>query len=270
MRSYLKHKITLTILLLLVMHTALACSMNAAGKCGGSACPTGEACVVVSEFKCDCKPKEKSQMDESLNNHLVGSDEPEMFLSDPGRPGIKRLLVGVEGLGDVRCGSCSTSNGCTAFWIGFNMNTTCIATPAAGHQFEFWTINGNFAGNKTPRRLGGKPGTKIVGKFVPKPDPDTDTLALNETQRWSLTRPNHEAKNARRTAMQVIVSNNDSSKSSVDVLINGGWAETVSSGDSSTTLDVPVASDGVALVVVKLVSGGTQAKGTTEVVSGDD
>lgn len=262
MKNHLKHKITLITLLLLLMtlHTAQACSMNAAGKCGGSACPTGESCVVVSEFKCDCKAN-KSQVDESLDNHLTSNDEPEMFLTDPGRPGVKRLLVGVQGLGDVRCGSCSTSNGCNAFWIPFNMNTTCIATPAAGHKLEHWTINGNFSGDKSPRRFGGKPGTKIVGKFIA--DPDADDAGALGVQHWSISGPNDYAEVKNGSRFEATVVNYADSASSINVLINGSVFDRLSPGDNSNVLDVPVGNNGDAILRIELVPGGTTANGTT-------
>ncbi len=260
MKNYLKHQILLTALLLMFIgvHTVQACSMNAAGKCGGSACPTGESCVAVSEFKCDCQA-DKNQLDESLENHMSNDAEPEMFLSDPGRPGVKRFLVDATGLGDVRCGNCSTSKGCNAFWIPFNVNTTCIATAAAGHQFEHWTINGNFAGNKSPLRVGGKPGTKIVGQFVP--EPDSDGAGALGTEHWSLPKDDPQVRNRSRFEASVI--NYADSASAVNVVINGNVFDRLSPGDSSNVLDVPVGSNGEAILRIELVSGGTAANGTT-------
>lgn len=48
--------LTLGVLLLLLLASSplWACSINAAGTCGGDPCPTGETCKKVSDFECKC------------------------------------------------------------------------------------------------------------------------------------------------------------------------------------------------------------------------
>lgn len=72
--------------------------------------------------------------------------------------------LGTQGFGIARCssnmGACSTSAGCTQFRYPMNQGARCTATPAQGHKFLFWSINGNYVGQE-PERFISMKGTDV-------------------------------------------------------------------------------------------------------------
>ncbi len=252
-------------LLYLSMATVQACSMTASGRCGGSACPSDQSCKKTGDFECSCVSKSASMLSEALDKQPVvpeaSQSAEELFLNNPGRPGFKRLLIDAKGFGNVTCGKCSTGAGCTAFWVAFGTNVNCQATAANGHRFNFWTINGNFGGQRPSRRFNGKPGSLLVGNF--SPNNELSSTSAEAQKNWSLDRPDDISTVAGGKPFEAVVENHAGSVSPVNVLINGGVAEQVAAGNSSRTLFVPLGDNDIARLDVKLITDGVAASGAT-------
>lgn len=245
--------------LVLAMSGSWACSINAAGKCGGSACDEDEVCKKVSDFKCECKPK--SELDQALISPVASDDE--IQLDNPGRPAWKRMLISANGKGSVSCGKCSTGSGCTEIWIPFNSSVRCQARPAANSKFNHWIVNGNFGGENPQFVYGGKPGSLLVGHFGPALSVDGEPVqAVDSVKRWSLTQDHDRSIFASGNRFDAFVENDSDSESPVNIEINGGVADRLDPGDSGS-YEVPVADSGVAQLDVVLQPFGTSATGET-------
>lgn len=82
------------------------------------------------------------------------------------RPALIRFYIGTDGMGFVNCDGCSTAVGCNSLWILAGSLASCQAYPASAHKFLYWTVNGNYAGDKPMMRFGTK-GAILKGHFSP-------------------------------------------------------------------------------------------------------
>lgn len=69
---YCKFRV-LALVLTLFSPVAMACSITAAGNCGGSECPAGESCTKTDEFTCKCV---KNKTEKEVKKHKTPAEKP--------------------------------------------------------------------------------------------------------------------------------------------------------------------------------------------------
>lgn len=74
----------LALLLTLFAPAAMACSITAAGNCGGSACSAGESCTKTDEFTCKCV-KNTSEKQKSKKHKKQAEQPAEQKAADPAK-----------------------------------------------------------------------------------------------------------------------------------------------------------------------------------------